>query len=109
MFNKGAQMQLNVGLEISALRRMTIKELRAKYAEVFGEETPAHNRAWLTKRIIWRIQALAEGDLSERARRRAAELANDADLRMNPPRVKSSPVTDESTPPRVVDFNQDRR
>ena len=34
----------------------------------------------------WRLQALAEGDLSERARRRAAELANDADLRLAPPK-----------------------
>jgi len=30
---------------------------------------------------------LAEGDLSERARRRAEELANDADLRLMPPRA----------------------
>jgi hypothetical protein len=33
---------------------------------------------------------LAEGDLSERARRRAAELAQDADLRLSPPRQKQS-------------------
>ena len=26
------------------------------------------------KRIVWRLQALAEGDLSERVRQRAAEL-----------------------------------
>src|SRR5262249_47185798 len=38
------------------------------------------------KRLAWRLQALAEGDLSERARRRAAELAQDADLRLSPPR-----------------------
>ena len=42
----------------------------------------------MIRRIAWRLQALAEGDLSERARRRAEELANDADLRMNPPRPK---------------------
>jgi hypothetical protein len=35
------------------------------------------------------MQALAEGDLSERARKRAAELANDADLRLMPPRSPS--------------------
>ncbi|HUG71612.1 MAG TPA: DUF2924 domain-containing protein [Pirellulaceae bacterium] len=45
---------------------------------------------WLIKRIIYRMQALAEGDLSERARQRAAELANDADLRRKPPK---SPTT----------------
>ena len=38
------------------------------------------------------LQALAEGDLSERARRRAAELANDADLRLSPPKVKAAPA-----------------
>lgn len=39
------------------------------------------------KRIAWRIQALAEGDLSERARRRAEFLARDADLRTTAPRA----------------------
>src|SRR5262249_7552173 len=34
----------------------------------------------------------AEGDLSERARRRAAELARDADLRLNPPQRKTTPT-----------------
>src|SRR5262245_48911927 len=39
------------------------------------------------------MQALAEGDLSERARRRAAELACDADLRLNPPQNKANTTT----------------
>src|SRR6516162_8491156 len=39
------------------------------------------------------MQALAEGDLSERARRRAAELARDADLRLNPPRSRTTTAT----------------
>jgi len=67
---------------------MKVAELQVRYAEVFGEETRVGNKAWLVKRIIWRLQALAEGDLSERARRRAAELAQDADLRLSPPRQK---------------------
>jgi hypothetical protein len=54
---------------------------------VFGEATRAGNKSWLIKRIAWRLQALAEGDLSERARQRAKELANDADLRLSPPWV----------------------
>src|SRR5262249_30080106 len=48
---------------------------------------------WLIKRIAWRLQALAEGDLSERARRRAQELARDADLRLNPPRSQTTTAT----------------
>jgi len=85
-------MSVNVGKELTALQRMTVKELKARYAEVFGEPTNAANRAWLLKRIAWRLQALAEGDLSERARRRAAELANDADLRLSPPKAKPAPA-----------------
>ncbi|HEY7307858.1 MAG TPA: DUF2924 domain-containing protein [Gemmataceae bacterium] len=85
-------MTLNVGKEIAALQRLTVKELRERYAEAFGELTNANNRAWLIKRIAWRVQALAEGGLSERARRRAAELANDADLRLSPPKVKVMPT-----------------
>jgi hypothetical protein len=85
-------MSLNVGRELAALQRLTVKELRARYADLFGEPTNAANHAWLVKRIAWRLQALAEGDLSERARRRAEELASDADLRLSPPRVKAAPA-----------------
>jgi hypothetical protein len=76
-------MRLNIGKEVVALRRLSTRELQAKYAELFGEQVwKTGNRVWLVKRIVWRLQALEEGDLSERARRRAAELANDADLQM---------------------------
>jgi hypothetical protein len=72
--------------EIQGLSRMTVGELREKYLDVFGEETRSYHKEFLRKRIAWRVQALAEGDLSERARRRAEELANDADLRIRAPR-----------------------
>ncbi len=84
-------MQTNVGKEVAALQRMTIKQLRQSYAEVFGDQTVANNKAWLVKRIGWRLQAAAEGGLSQRARARAAELANDADLRLTPPKPKPVP------------------
>ena len=32
-------MGLNVGQEVAALQRMTVKQLKQKYAEVFGEDT----------------------------------------------------------------------
>ena len=81
-------MTLNIEKEVAALQRMTHGELRARYAEVFGEATLARNKPWLVKRIAWRLQSNAEGDLSERARQRAAELANDADVRLSPPKTK---------------------
>lgn len=71
---------------IQSLERMSVGQLRDKYLEVFGEETRSYHKEFLRKRIAWRLQALAEGGLSERARRRAEELANDADLRIRAPR-----------------------
>ena len=76
----------NLAQELTLLPRLGVAELRSRYAQLFGETTRTGNKAWLVKRLAWRLQALAEGDLSERARRRAAELANDADLRLSPPR-----------------------
>ncbi len=76
--------------QVADLGRMTVTRLRQKYAEVFGEETRSNNRQFLFRRIAWRIQALAEGGLSERARRRALEIANDADLRIRAPRQKAT-------------------
>jgi hypothetical protein len=63
---------LKVGKEVSLLVRMSAKQLRQKYYEVFGEENNSRNKAWLVKRIAWRLQVLAEGGLSERAIKRAA-------------------------------------
>lgn len=83
--------RLDVGAELSALRKMTPAELREKYAEVYGEGSRSGHKEWLIKRIIWRMQANAEGDLSERARQRALEIANDADLRLQAPRPSRRP------------------
>jgi hypothetical protein len=84
---------LNIVNEVATLQRLSIGQLRRRFAELFGEATAASNRTWLVKRIAWRMQALAEGGLSERARRRAAELARDADLRLNSPRRQTTATT----------------
>jgi Protein of unknown function (DUF2924) len=103
-------MMVNVAREVAALQRLTIKELRGKFAEVFGDSTLANNRQWLVRRIVWRIQALAEGDLSERARRRAEELANDADLRVvPPPELPAAPPAPERTRTQAVNLPSDGR
>jgi len=77
---------LNIAKEVAAMERMTIDQLRVKYADVFGEPTRSRHKEYLIKRIAWRLQANAEGGLSERALARARELANDADLRVTAPR-----------------------
>jgi hypothetical protein len=77
-------MNTSIEVEIEELRKLSSLALRAKYREFFGEESRSANRQFLFRRVAWRMQAVAEGDLSERARRRALELANDADLRVQP-------------------------
>jgi hypothetical protein len=72
--------------EIESLRRASMADLRKKYRETFQEETRCTHREHLFRRIAWRLQALAEGDLSERARDRAQQIAQDGDLRINAPR-----------------------
>jgi Protein of unknown function (DUF2924) len=93
--------ELNIVNEVATLQRLTVGQLRQRFAELFGETTQASNRTWLIKRIAWRLQALAEGDLSQRARRRATELARDADLRLNPPQRKATATTATPEPVRI--------
>ena len=93
---------MNIEVEVSKMMLMTVSELREKFREVFGDDTNTRNKQWLIKRIAWRIQANALGGLSERAKRRAAELANDADVRILPPRsqptLKFAPRANVSGP-----------
>ena len=79
-------MDPTVWAEIDDLRSRKTGALRAKYQELFGVETHSSNKQFLFRRIAWRLQARAEGDLSERVRNRAAEIANDTDLRSRAPR-----------------------
>jgi Protein of unknown function (DUF2924) len=83
---KGAAMDEAVRIAIESLRRLKTKELKARYRDLFGEESPSSNRAHLFRRLAWRLQANAVGDLSDQARERAAALAQDADLRLRAPR-----------------------
>jgi hypothetical protein len=94
---------------IVKMESMSTSHLRETYAELFGEETNSCNWKWLFRRCAWRVQALAEGTLSIRAKRRAQELVNDADIRVIPPR---NTVPDASGPKVANDamaLNRDKR
>ena len=84
-------MAMNIYAELKRPGTLTTPRLRAKYDEVFGETTHCNNRPSLIKRICWRMQGDAEGDLSERASQRAASLADDAEIRTMAPRSYTSP------------------
>jgi Protein of unknown function (DUF2924) len=71
---------------IEVLRHMTVGQLKEKYRDVFGESSRSNHKQFLFRRIAWRMQANAWGGLSERARRRALEIANDSDVRIRAPK-----------------------
>ena len=83
---KGQLMNEAIRLEIEALRNLKTKALKERYRELFGEHSPSFNRGHLFRRVAWRLQANAAGGLSQEAQVRAAELAVDADVRLQAPR-----------------------
>ena len=91
---------------IDELPKSKVAALKKRYRELFGEESKSSNKQFLFRRIAWRLQANAEGDLSERARRRASEIADDRDLRTRAPKEfvarpdSGSPSIDRTRPPK---------
>jgi hypothetical protein len=71
--------------EIEQLRHASTTQLRERYRELFGEDPGPVRKPRLFRRLAWHLQALANGTLSERARERALAIAQDADLRIQPP------------------------
>ncbi len=85
---------MTITQEVARLEVMPMRDLKERYTEVFGEACRSGNRRFLVRRIAWRLQAIREGGLTERALKRAAELADDADLRVRPPSGAIPPASE---------------
>ena len=83
--------QAMVEAEIAELQEMTTGQLANLYEQLHGQPTRTRHRQYLIRKNAWRIQANAFGGLSERAKRRAAELANDTDIRVMAPKTLICP------------------
>ncbi len=66
-------MQSAVTTEILRLQSMTIGELRARWLEVFGQETKQRHRAYLIRRLCWKLQEDRFGKLTPEQEARVAE------------------------------------
>jgi hypothetical protein len=95
--------------EIEQLRSLPVNGLRERYRDIFGEDSRSGNKDHLFRRIAWRLQANAEGDLSGRARRRAMEIANDADLRVRAPKNLLGPEAHKRTTVTAINGARDSR
>jgi hypothetical protein len=74
----------DIGPRLAALCRMTVGELREEFLMVYGFPTRSRNRDHLRKRVAWKIQADAEGGLSQRALERIEQLAPLAPVQWRP-------------------------
>ena len=71
------------------LQDMSVAELRREWVILFGNQPyTTRNRSFLIKRLTWRINTLVPGGLSERALKRAAELADETLIRLKPQRFR---------------------
>ena len=73
--------------------RADVEGFPQDYRELFAEEPRSRHKQSLFRHVAWRMQARAEGGLSERARQRAYSLADEADLRVLLPREALAPIT----------------
>ena len=88
--------------EMSRLRQMTVTQLQVRWRELYGEESRSRNRDYLWRRLAWRVQELAHGGLSDRARARVGELGPDVFPRACPPR-DFGPAMETSSAARVAE------
>ncbi|MGV2336333.1 MAG UNVERIFIED_CONTAM: DUF2924 domain-containing protein [Planctomycetaceae bacterium] len=64
-------MMPELATEVQRMAAMTVGQLQDRYAELWKHAPRSRNRTWLTRKIAWRLQMLAESGLSQRARDRA--------------------------------------
>ena len=99
------RMNAELDLHIDELKHLTTAQLQLKYRELFGQASHSNHKDYLFRRVAWRMQAVAEGGLSERARAFAREIATDADLRLCAPNkpIETQPAIRVAKPSRQVD------
>ena len=65
--------------QIAALAKASLPDLKSQYHDLFGAEAPGINRAYLERRIAYKLQELAYGGLSQATPARLDALATTAD------------------------------
>lgn len=64
---------------LAALKRMSVKELKAEWEALFATPAPNNSRGYLEIRLAWRIQELSLGGLSRETRKMLDLLADEID------------------------------
>ena len=87
--------------QLAALETMNVPALAEKYRQLYGEPTRSRNRAYLKKRLAWRIEANFQGDLSQGAIARIQQLGDQLperwQMRLGQPASEPAAASDAAT------------
>lgn len=105
---------VSVAAQLAELESMSTGQLQEKWGEVFGEAPRSRNKAYLQKRLAYRLQEIAEGGLSAQCLARIDELSEKAPIRRRgrsagsmpakSPELKEVPERDPRLPPIGVEL-----
>ncbi len=84
----------SVVMQLAALKRMTVVELKTKWESLFGTPAPNNSRSYLELRLGYRVQELTLGGLSRETRRTLDLLADEIEGRIG----RKSIITDSRNP-----------
>ncbi len=74
-----------IAQRIRELQDMTTAQLAEHYEDVFGQPPRVRNKAFLRRRVAWKLQELEFGGLSEPAKARLDDLIAQIDLPLGDP------------------------
>ena len=75
--SNGSRVRHSVLRQLAILETMTMDQLRERWRDLYGGEPPGYKRQFLIKRLAYRIQELFYGGLSEAAKTRLQQVAQD--------------------------------
>ena len=73
----GGRTRNSVLRQLATLQNMTLEQLREKWLDLYGSDPPRYKKQFLVKRLAHRIQELFYGGLSESAKTRLRQIAQD--------------------------------
>lgn len=73
-------MSSSIVKQIAGLQRLSVPDLKQRWRDLFGTEAPAYNRAFLTKRLAYRLQELTHGGLSAGTQAKMKDILREAGL-----------------------------
>lgn len=92
-------MDENIASQIATFKNLPLAELQNKYKELFNtKETPCDNKIFLLKRIVYKLQEIKHGGLSEAVKTRISGLM-----------TKYDPVNNKALRPQVTSAGKEVR